>query len=523
MNAIRVLGLFVFLSSLLFSANAQAGFVAATSHGKASGCSSGAFFDPRNGGECWSCPSGYNRTLHAVTDSKACSDLIQSKASYEGKSGCPKGSFFDPRKGGECWKCPSNRPRRTAYAVTDSKACATKNIIGEKLSKATFVRKRGCDGGEFFDPRKGGECWKCPSGYNRTVKAVTDSNACSKESLKSASFKNKFACPSGQFLDLRNGGECWSCPSAKKYRTVNPVTSNKACTEKLVEIFAVDGKAMCKSIVGALGEGKKGAERLSRQLDAMISPVMKPIENEASKLAGKIRSPAELNKIYDDAAKHMSPELASEIARFQSELKKAGGKLDKVLLDPQLMCEGTPAQIDKRLSDLGLKPNLGRSKSGAWDDLFISSAYAYSGQGVYSSYSLSFAVPLGTAGNWNFGISLVTNFNGAGGVYFGLGQYLSTSTGPSASVGAMIFPVATLSDFDAQPIPGAQISFAAGDTVKAFNKYPMLPNSLDISFDPTFQSVPGFGLSKGIGGEGNPILDLTGSVGWSFPLTVWGR
>lgn len=30
------------------------------------------FFDPRKGGECWSCPKYYHRTVHAVTDGKAC-------------------------------------------------------------------------------------------------------------------------------------------------------------------------------------------------------------------------------------------------------------------------------------------------------------------------------------------------------------------------------------------------------------------------------------------------------------------
>ena len=28
-----------------------------------SNCPSGSFFDPRNGGECWSCPGGYKRTV----------------------------------------------------------------------------------------------------------------------------------------------------------------------------------------------------------------------------------------------------------------------------------------------------------------------------------------------------------------------------------------------------------------------------------------------------------------------------
>lgn len=30
---------------------------------------------------------------------------------------------------------------------------------------------------QFHDPRNGGECWSCPSGYNRTVFPVTANNA----------------------------------------------------------------------------------------------------------------------------------------------------------------------------------------------------------------------------------------------------------------------------------------------------------------------------------------------------------
>ncbi|MBT6529897.1 MAG: hypothetical protein HOK99_03180, partial [Betaproteobacteria bacterium] len=61
---------------------------------------------------------------------------VQIKGKYYNK--CGKGTFKDLRNFGECWSCPKSRPRRTAYKVTDKRACATKNIIGEKLSRAKF-------------------------------------------------------------------------------------------------------------------------------------------------------------------------------------------------------------------------------------------------------------------------------------------------------------------------------------------------------------------------------------------------
>ena len=74
-------------------------------------------------------PTGY-------VDPKACGGVRQKQCTTSTawylskvKRGKPTSrSFFDPRKGGEWWECPSNRPRRTLYAVTDSRACATKSL-----------------------------------------------------------------------------------------------------------------------------------------------------------------------------------------------------------------------------------------------------------------------------------------------------------------------------------------------------------------------------------------------------------
>ena len=107
-----------------------------------------------------------------------------SRAWYLGKVKRSKPShraFIDPRKGGEWWECPSNRPRRTLYSVTDSRACATKSLWpNEKLSHAHYrgkTKNRKPDGA-FVDIRKGGEYWRCPSGFWRNLNAVTNKAAC---------------------------------------------------------------------------------------------------------------------------------------------------------------------------------------------------------------------------------------------------------------------------------------------------------------------------------------------------------
>jgi len=248
---------------------------------RSAGCQKGAFFDPRKGGECWTCPSGHKRTLAPVTAKNACSKPAKesvSKAKYHRKTGCPKGSFFDPRKGGECWSCPSGYKRSLA-AVTAKNACA-KGVFG-KTAKAKYKGKSGCSSGTFFDPRKGGECWSCPSGYRRSLAAVTAGNACAKPGKKvdtAAKFVEKGGCPKGSFFDPRAGGQCWSCPSGFK-RSLAPVTAKNACAKpgKLAATKA-SFKAKDNCPKGTFFDPRKGGECWScpsgyrRSLTAVTSP-----------------------------------------------------------------------------------------------------------------------------------------------------------------------------------------------------------------------------------------------------------
>jgi hypothetical protein len=254
------------------------------------GCPRGSFFDPRKGGECWACPGGFKRSLAPVTANNACVKPAQTsvaRATYRKKAGCPRGSFFDPRKGGECWSCPSGY-RRSLAPVTAKNACA-KGILGkvarakfrgkpgcgnnacgkggrETVAQASFKGRSGCPRGSFFDPRKGGECWSCPSGHKRTLAPVTANNACAITGgggVAQASFRHKFGCPKGSFFDPRKGGECWSCP-ARYNRSIHPVTGNKACTIAL-------GLACAKGLVNIGGVCRnKGACGARNQRPCLI-------------------------------------------------------------------------------------------------------------------------------------------------------------------------------------------------------------------------------------------------------------
>jgi hypothetical protein len=131
------------------------------------GCKDGFFNDPIYG--CYQCPSGYYRTLDNVTWGTACAKAIVGPFSFAKSGGkptlaCPSPSFFDPINGGTCWTCPNNY-RRTLNSVTSDGACA--QTMDTQYSFAT--QKSGCSmtsrvgyGTAFRDPRNGGECWVCP-------------------------------------------------------------------------------------------------------------------------------------------------------------------------------------------------------------------------------------------------------------------------------------------------------------------------------------------------------------------------
>jgi hypothetical protein len=200
-------------------------------------CPDGSFGDPQNGGECWTCPSGYIRNVSPISAKDACWKPIGetlAKATQVGKIGCNNGFFFDPRNGGECWSCPAGY-NRTLDPVTADRACS-QTIFGP-FSKASFGGKNvaSCQSGSFSDPINGGTCWTCPAYYRRTLNSVTSDGACAQtQETKYSEATQKSGCsmypaPVGYgtpFRDPRNGGECWSCP-VPLLRSAAPVNSNE--------------------------------------------------------------------------------------------------------------------------------------------------------------------------------------------------------------------------------------------------------------------------------------------------------
>lgn len=136
-------------------------------------CPSGQFQDK---GKCWSCPSGYNRTVHAVDSGQACDKVEpESLHSASGPSASnPGGDWFWDISTFQYWSC--NGSNRTGHAIKGSQACSKPAKTVHQ--SATEHGSSGCKGKEFHDPRNWGECWECPVTYERTTEAVTSGKAC---------------------------------------------------------------------------------------------------------------------------------------------------------------------------------------------------------------------------------------------------------------------------------------------------------------------------------------------------------
>jgi hypothetical protein len=88
-------------------------------------------------------------------------------ARYAGPFSCKrygKSAFFDPRKGGQCWKCPRSHPQRTVLPVTGKRACQPRGtIVSLGGVRAKYMGKRCPDGA--FKQRGAKRCYQCPPGY----------------------------------------------------------------------------------------------------------------------------------------------------------------------------------------------------------------------------------------------------------------------------------------------------------------------------------------------------------------------
>ena len=227
-------------------------------------------------GACYSCPSGYKKdALRKVTHDRACFSTLKTPktapAKLLGSAKCPSGSKPDPRNGGECWKCPTGFGR-TAAAVDKWNACGK---IGKKAQSATFVRKACPVSGSIRDPRKGGECWQCPEDHNRTGNPVTGVKACkTNKTFAPATEVSDRKCGPGEIFDLVSGGSCWTCPTGTKRTIFHGIKTAKACRNTGLQWVVPN-----RQTYGLFGLGTGGEDILAKliadrtQIDAAVKKV----------------------------------------------------------------------------------------------------------------------------------------------------------------------------------------------------------------------------------------------------------
>lgn len=271
-------------------------------------CPTDSFFDPIRGGECYSCPPGYRRSAAHIDAANACyipAGEQLSRATRHKKTPwpheCAGGTFHDAWDGGGCWSCPGGY-NRTGNHINSDGACS--RAIGEQQAHAAPRGQAQCKPGEIQDPRNGGECWTCPAGTYRTVFAVDGKEACEQRAgvrLDKAVQVSPFSCPADSFLDLisskdanvrtriekqiaetgvrvnygtSNGGTCWSCPPGYD-RDLYHVASDAACSTRSMKwqpapyvqpgLFGLDGstevaqalladKRLIEELIAALAE-----------------------------------------------------------------------------------------------------------------------------------------------------------------------------------------------------------------------------------------------------------------------------
>lgn len=174
-------------AGLLRQTQLKSSYSPATKHGKPEGCPTGTFFDPRNGGECWSCPKGQLRTIFPVDDKrKACfvpPGLVAKKAKKKKKGGgllgldCAKGQFINLADK-TCYQCDSGYSHNPVLPATVNGVCFKK--VKEKYGPAKKENDFLCPRGQFLDLGLG-TCWSCPEDYGRTVENVQSAQACLKQ------------------------------------------------------------------------------------------------------------------------------------------------------------------------------------------------------------------------------------------------------------------------------------------------------------------------------------------------------
>ena len=393
-----------------------------------------------------------------------------------------------------------------ALAADNTPGCGADNqkiCTTSKAKKHGKVRKSK-PSGAFFDPRKGGEYWSCPSRYIRNLNPVTHRAACTVSPV--------YACDSG---NIGSRGKCYKKGSCGK-RNGRPcmiVERFPSCNKGLAEDF-IDNKCIPAKVAACLTLTRtiKIASSVGKAFDTMIKQ-MPGIKSNKDQAKSKQKS---------KAAKYKSTSQKKGLLKLASNAMKPYGKISAGL-DPigKLIAKG-PKQItsffkhpsyctmagsdrEKRIAGFGLKPRVGFKKASLLDDLFIRSAHAASGRHFFMSYDLSISGGVGIGGS--FGISFVTDYRGSNSGYISVGPGIVTNATIGGAFAIGFYPKVLADSF-----AGWGWSFGA-----AGGPFKVVSGGIDFFFDENFKVFDGFAVNIGAGIGISPVdANVSASYAWKL-------
>ena len=285
-----------------------------------------------------------------------------------------------------------------------------------------------------------------------------------------------------------------------------------------------------------MAKGVKAIDDLQKRVDKITAPLMSKAEAGMRAITSKMKTPSEVDKMAARLGKMAAPyqRQFNQLSSMSAQLRRNKRKIRNTLLNPSLMCNGNSRQVIAALKAAGARPKRRASWFDGWfDGWFVATAHAAAPKRTFYAFSVTnegrTADKLIGA---TLGLTLVTDFRSNTRLFFSLGPYSSTKPGFSGSFDFMIFPVTTINDFDKIQQLGLAFGFSAGDTVRKWMKtWPKklqtvvsgLPGGLNISLDPGFSQIPGFGTTiiSGSDEEGPGkigLLDITVSMDVTFLL-----
>ena len=520
-------------------------FSAGRRHDKAGlGCPGGQWPSLHNG-YCYTCPDGFGHDLlRNGDDARVCfkrqpDEVSFARGNRHGKTvlglGCPGGQWPSLHNG-RCYTCPAGFAHDIARNGDDPQVCFRK-VPGSTAFRAGQRHAKSnlgvCPAGQWLSTHDGA-CYTCPAGHQQDVaRTGDDPRVCfqRQDRYSAARRSGGLLCDRG-FFDPINGGSCWRCPAPNTLRTVSPVHGDRACTNELAGIVSID---ICTPLLGALREGEKGMDTVNRILQPVLSPVLGPVNKSMQQLMGQLRSPAELDKLLDQFGRLLQPfePYLDEVTRLHTQLSRSGSGVRNLLLDARVMCNGDLREIDRELTALGLRPSPAARRTSWLEHLPLAAAQAQARETAFVvvAFTLAFKPEWSQAGI-GLVFSVVTNFQGDGGVFFSAGPSFEPGGGPvaatmaaagDASISVMLFPATTIDQFGGVQNLGAEIAIDGGAITKRFTRsertpdqvatagpaaaasalarprtgLPVLPKEVVVSFNPNLLTpdIPGLGVS----------------------------